>query len=449
MSRQTLLLFLLSRLAFALSETIYNAVDFADENHAESILQRMIDDARQQVVNNCVIYIPSNVTVISAPFTIYSHMTLRVDGVLRAWNGHDDEEKILTDWPILPPLPTYPSSQDMGFVAQYKAFIYARNATNIRITGKGIIDGRGSWWWDQYTNKTKVLQAGRPNLIQLLDCTHVEMDTVTLRDSPFWSVHPVLCQFVHIHDLKIRARLYAPNVDGIDPNSCQHVLIENNDIACGDDHIAIKAGLCREKYDKNTSGNCTDPIWASGTYQTMDIVVRENIFRTGMGIAIGSETSGSIRGVHIYNNHIGVCESGSDTDTSCGWGPAIHLKTTIDRGGVIEDIVFENNTVYNTSMFILVEMDYQGEEVVPTDYPASLVRNVAIIGNRAVASAVGASISCSEHAPCRNVTIVGNVVENAGSSNPWNCQHVQGSTIHDNHPSGLECMNVVHETMTQ
>lgn len=435
-----LLLLQLNRL-LARAATVYNVLDFAHENGDPSLLQDMIQRSQQQDLRDVIIFIPSNVTVLSAPITLYSHMTLLVDGLLQAWNGYDSEDRILRDWPRRPPLPNYPNSEDMGFVQQYQAFIYAHNATNIHITGKGMIDGQGSWWWDQYTNKTTVLRAGRPNLVQLLDCSHIEMDTVTLRDSPFWTVHPVLCHHLHIHHMKIQARLYAPNVDGIDPDSCQHVLIENNDIACGDDHIAIKAGLCRAKYDQQTSGNCTDPIWASEKYQAVNLTVRNNIFRTGMGVTIGSETSGSIRRVYVFENQIGVCETGHDTNASCGWGPAIHLKTTIDRGGVIEDVVFENNTVYNTSMFMLVEMNYQGEDIVPTDYPATLVRNLAILGNQALGSAVDFSISCSEHVPCQNVTIVGNIVKNAADSNPWSCHHVKGSTIHDNYPEGLECYN--------
>ena len=40
--------------------------------------------------------------------------------------------------------------------------------------------------------------------------------------------------------------MYAPNSDGIDPDSSRDVMIEHNDVSCGDDHIAIKAGVCGE-----------------------------------------------------------------------------------------------------------------------------------------------------------------------------------------------------------
>ena len=64
---------------------------------------------------------------------------------------------------------------------------------------------------------------------------------MTLRDSPFWCLHPVYCNDVHIHHMAIRSRMYAPNSDGIDPDSSRNVMIEHNDVSTGDDNIAIKA----------------------------------------------------------------------------------------------------------------------------------------------------------------------------------------------------------------
>lgn len=40
---------------------------------------------------------------------------------------------------------------------------------------------------------------------------------VTLRNSPFWTVHPYDCTNVTIHGVTILAPLDAPNTDGVDP----------------------------------------------------------------------------------------------------------------------------------------------------------------------------------------------------------------------------------------
>ena len=350
-----------------------------------------------------VIVIPADRVVITGPLTLHSDLTLRVDGKLQAVDITPSLLE-LDGWPKLPPLVTHGDSSDGGHILQYQALLYASNVTNLRITGTGIIDGRGERWWQAFLNKDPMLQAGRPNLIQIVNSTFVQIDSVTLQDAPFWTLHPVLSQSIYIHHITLRSRLYAPNVDGIDPDSCRHVLIEFNDISCGDDHVAIKAGICGGKSSPN---KCTDPVWSSGLYQSENITVRYNTLRTGMGITVGSETSGGVRNVWIHDNVIGLCETGHDTG-GCGWGPALHLKTTLSRGGVVENVVFKDNVVYNTSMFILLEMNYQqtGEDEVPSDYPPTTVQNIRYLENRALGSATAASFSCSVHHACCGISVV-------------------------------------------
>ena len=226
---------------------------------------------------NSIVVIPVHTTVTTGPLTLASNLTLQVDGTLQALDA--TPRVFHTTWPILPPLDLYNSSEDLGNTRQYQALLYAQNVTNVRITGTGTIDGRGELWWKAFDNKSSHLQAGRPNLVQMVNSRNIEMDSVTFRDSPFWTIHPVLCHDVYIHHTTIRARLYAPNVDGIDPDACRNVMIEYNDISCGDDHIAIKAGRCG---DGVTPNKCTNPIWSSGAYQTTNVTVRHNVFRVGM-----------------------------------------------------------------------------------------------------------------------------------------------------------------------
>ena len=183
--------------------------------------------------------------------------------------------------------------------------------------------------------------SGRPNLIQLVNVARIEVTGVTLRDSPFWCLHPVYCTDVHIHHMRVRSRMYAPNSDGIDPDSSRNVMIEHNDVSCGDDHIAIKAGVC----GASSPNDCLDERFTSGAYRTHNVTVRFNTFRIGMGISVGSESSGGISNVDIHSNLVGVCEQGHCEDNCCGWGPALHLRTALTRGGVIQNIAFRNNTV--------------------------------------------------------------------------------------------------------
>lgn len=54
--------------------------------------------------------------------------------------------------------------------------------------------------------------------MQLMWSTDIQISDVTLRDSPFWTLHPYDCQNVTIRNVTILAPLSgAPNTDGIDP----------------------------------------------------------------------------------------------------------------------------------------------------------------------------------------------------------------------------------------
>lgn len=77
---------------------------------------------------------------------------------------------------------------------------------------------------------------------------------------------------------------------------------------------------------------------------------RYNTFRIGMGISVGSESSGGVKDIYIHDNVVGVCEAGSCLDTCCGWGPGIHIKTTLTRGQFLSNIIVENNTIYNNTV---------------------------------------------------------------------------------------------------
>lgn len=380
---------------------ILNVLDFgavgdgiADDTAA---LRRTLHFA--SAVGGATILFPEYHAFNSGPLNLTSHITLQVDGTLQALDW------TTTDWPQIPPLATYGNSRD-GPYLQYQPFIYASHAFSIRIVGIGTIDGNGQPWWDAFQNDRSILKAGRPNLIQLIDCHQVEISGVTLIDSPFWCLHPVLCTDVHIHHIKIRSHMYAPNSDGIDPDSSRNVLIEYNDISCGDDHIAIKAGVC----GKNSGSplNC-DKIkeFTDGTYETVNVTIRRNIFRIGMGISLGSECSGGIRNVLIEDNHVGVCLPGHCENGCCGWSPALHLKSTATRGGHMKDIVFRNNTIYNTTSVILLENNYQSHDQTNEDRP-TLIQNLSFQSNRMMGSAKGMNFLCNKKLPCRNVTFFNN-----------------------------------------
>ena len=191
----------------------------------------------------------------------------------------------------------------------------------------------------------------------------------------------------------------------------------------------------------SSPNNWTDVAWSSGTYRTENITVQHSTFGRGMGIAIGSEMSGGIQNVYIYNNTIGLCDTGSE-DNGCGWGPALHVKTTISRGGYIQNVIFHHNDIWNTSMFILLEIGYQtnASELPPLNYAATKVQNITFSSNKALGSAKSVTLHCSMYDYCHNLSIVDNFISTASSqNNPWNCQYIADDFIvAHNYPPGLK-----------
>lgn len=191
--------------------------------------------------------------------------------------------------------------------------IYATDAVDIAITGRGEIDGGGAWWWAAFRAGT--LEHPRPTLIGLHRCSRVEIAGVTLRDSPAWTVHPLLSDDVRITGIRIINPPDSPNTDGIDPESCRNVRISDCHIDVGDDCIAIKAGSegspDRVPCENIAITNCT-MIHGHG------------------GVVIGSEMSGGVRGVVISN----CVFQGTDR--------GIRIKSRRGRGGTVADIRVSN-----------------------------------------------------------------------------------------------------------
>ena len=101
----------------------------------------------------------------------------------------------------------------------------------------------------------------RPPLVQVKNCRNVLIEDVTLINSPFWTVHPLLSDNVVIRNITIdnvtQAGGDSPNTDGIDPESSSNVRILDCHINVGDDCIAIKSG--RDEAGKKSGATYREP----------------------------------------------------------------------------------------------------------------------------------------------------------------------------------------------
>lgn len=123
----------------------------------------------------------------------------------------------------------------------FASLITAINVENVNIIGKGTIDGNSDFdtWW--FKAKEKRI-AWRPRTLFLNACKNILVEGVTIKNSPSWTIHPLMSDHLKFINLSIENPFNAPNTDALDPESCKNVLILGDTFSVGDDCIAIKSG---------------------------------------------------------------------------------------------------------------------------------------------------------------------------------------------------------------
>lgn len=174
----------------------------------------------------------------------------------------------------------------------------------------------------------------RPCAIEFNSCQSVLVQGITLKDSPFWCIHPLYSQDVIVRGVTIDSHF--PNNDGCDPESCNRVLIEDCTFRTGDDAIAIKAGRDADGRRVNRPSE--------------NIVIRNCKFYSECnGLCIGSEMSGGVRNVFMHDIEIGDVKN------------ALLFKSNLDRGGFIESVHIDSISIRSTAGAVLrFETNYFG-----------------------------------------------------------------------------------------
>ena len=263
----------------------------------------------------------------------------------------------------------------------YSPFIYAFEQQNIAVTGKGTLDGGASddnWWkWAKRQGtqpapasadvrrlremgnsnvpvRGRVFGQGhflRPTFIEPYRSRNILIEGVTIINSPFWEIHPVLSTNVTVRGLNIKS--HGPNNDGCDPESSKDVLIEDCVFDTGDDCIAIKSG---RDDDGRRVGVASE-----------NIIIRNCTMKDGHGgVVIGSEISGDCRNVFVED-----CKMDSPN-----LDRALRFKSNAIRGGVLENVFMRNVEIGRVAEAVLtIDLLYDTGDKGPYK---PIVRNVQI-----------------------------------------------------------------------
>ena len=136
-------------------------------------------------------------------------------------------------------VPSYENCEYDGEPKNY--FIMAKDAEDVCISGSGVIDGSEENFYGEIDhNFIEGTYYPRIPMLLMKGVQHLTIREVTLTRSAFWTVHMVGCQDVLIDGIRILNNLKMVNCDGIDPDHCRNVRINNCHIESADDCIVFK-----------------------------------------------------------------------------------------------------------------------------------------------------------------------------------------------------------------
>lgn len=265
--------------------------------------------------------------------------------------------------------------------------ISAEGATNIGITGQGIIDGKGDVWRplkkNKLTNKQwkKLVKSGgvvsedgkiwypssayaeaskrvvdqnipnftdekewekfrdflRPVMLSFIKCDGVLLQGPTFQNSPAWCIHPLMCTNFQMIDCVVRNPWYGSNGDGLDLESCKGAVVYRCSFDVGDDAICIKSG--KDEDGRRRAMPCEQAI------------IREcTVYHGHGGFVVGSEMSGGVKDMLVKD-----C-------TFIGTDVGLRFKSKKGRGGVVERITIDGIRMMDIEGEpILFNLYYQGK----------------------------------------------------------------------------------------
>ena len=364
--------------------TKYGAKASANAAKNQKAIQKAIDECTKNGGGRVII--PAGQTFKTGAIQLKSHVNLHVE---------QDAVLLFVFQPELYPI--VETSWEGLMCFNLSPCVYAFEATDLAITGKGTIDGGGSnenWWswcgkpkygWKKgmprqqdENSRPRLLKSGedgepmykengqrnpirtfeakdllRPQLVNFNKCQRILMEDVSLLRSPFWVIHPLECTDLTVRRVKMIND--GPNGDGCDPECCDRVLIEDCFFDTGDDCIAIKSGRNRDGRERNMPSK--------------NIIIRNCEMKNGHGgVVIGSEISGGCQNVFAHD-----CVMDSPELER-----VVRIKTNSCRGGIIENINARNIKVGVCKESVLkINLDYEPKEICCRGfYP--IVRNVNI-----------------------------------------------------------------------
>ncbi|KAL1209097.1 Polygalacturonase [Cardamine amara subsp. amara] len=271
--------------------------------------------------------------------------------------------------------------------------------SGITIQGNGVIDGRGSVWWEQdhptdddfkliiplnnsvqehppmpIRSKLDWMPSIKPTALRFYGSMDVTVTGITIQNSPQCHLKFDNCVQVLVHDVNVSSPGDSPNTDGIHLQNTRDVMIHTTTLACGDDCISIQTG-CSNVYVHNV--NCGP----------------------GHGISIGSLGKDStkacvsnitVRDVVMHNTMTGV-----------------RIKTWQGGVGSVKGVLFSNIQLTEVQLPIVIDQFYCDHSRCRNQSSAVAVEGVTYEKIRGTYTVKPVHFACSDSFPCVDVQLSG------------------------------------------
>ncbi|KAK7829508.1 polygalacturonase [Quercus suber] len=271
----------------------------------------------------------------------------------------------------------------------------------ITVQGNGIIDGRGSVWWQDApfddpiddeikllvplnssveenppmpvrSNLGRIMPSIKPTALRFYGSFNVTVTGITIQSSPQCHLKFDYCTGVLVHDISVSSPGDSPNTDGIHLQGSKDVLIYSCNLACGDDCVSIQTG-CSNVYIHNV--NCGP----------------------GHGISIGSlgkdntkacVSNITVRDVIMHNTMNGV-----------------RIKTWQGGSGSVQGVLFSNIQVSEVEFPIVIDQYYCDKRKCSNQTSAVALSGINYERIRGTYTVKPVHFACSDSLPCVDVSL--------------------------------------------
>ncbi|CAN8299829.1 unnamed protein product [Cochlearia groenlandica] len=352
------------------SSGTFNVLDYGAKGDGKSDDSKAFEDAWKEAckVAASTLLVPSDSLFLVGPVSFM---------------GEECKENIVfqLDGKII--APTSSSAWGSGLLQ----WIEFKSLKRITVKGKGVIDGRGSVWWNKSPNfdpadetesitKNGMLDTKmpgtKPTALRFYGSEGVTVYGITIQNSPQTHLKFDNCISIQVFDFTTSSPGDSPNTDGIHLQNSQDAVIYRSTLACGDDCISIQTG-------------CSN------------IYIHDVDCGPGHGISIGGlgkeNTKACVSNITVRDVRMHETTNG------------VRIKSWQGGSGSVKQVMFSNIQVNEVANPILIDQYYCDGGGCHNKTSAVAVSNINYINIKGTYTKEPVRFACSDSLPCTGISL--------------------------------------------